>query len=149
VHVTREILLAAGAKFACSDLDAFCAEWSDGCEVTEETVARAVALGLDIDWAAQTLLCAPAREEYERIRDLAWEEYERVTVPAWKEYDRIIARAWKEYERVRGPAREEYERIRVPAWEEYERVTATVFLAACRIHDQRGSRLGDAAEDQP
>lgn len=53
-RLTSGLLLEHGA---CRDQVAkFKIEWPDGCDVTEATVARAVELKLDLQWAAQNLL---------------------------------------------------------------------------------------------
>ena len=60
--ITAAMLRAAGA---CSEQrEAFAAEWPDGCELNAETAARAVALGLDLDWFAVAFLSATALAAY-------------------------------------------------------------------------------------
>ena len=65
---------------ACKDqLAIVTREWPNGIPVTQASLDRAVALKLDIDWAAKTLLTATALVEYERVKAPAWAKYERVT----------------------------------------------------------------------
>ena len=53
------------AKGACADqLAIFEREWPDGCAVTLDDCHRAVALGLDLNWAAENLLPATAWNAY-------------------------------------------------------------------------------------
>ena len=64
---------------ACKDqLAIVTREWPNGIPVTQASLDRAVALKLDIDWAAKTLLTATALVEYERVKAPALAEYERV-----------------------------------------------------------------------
>ena len=113
-------------RSACvAQVEVFEREWPDGCVVTTETAQRAVALGLDIDWAARNLLSAPALAEYNKI-----------TAPAWAEYDKIRAPALAEYNKIKAPALAEYEKIRDAAWAEYEKITASAFVSACDMQDK-------------
>ena len=114
---------------ACKDqLAIVTREWPNGIPVTQASMDRAVALKLDIDWAAKTLLTATALVEYERVKAPALAEYERVKATARAEYERVRATALAEYERVRATAMVEYERVMATALAEYERVKATILL---------------------
>src|SRR5487761_2650295 len=80
MRITPEMLAAA---CACDNQAAiFAAEWPDGCEVTPEVAQRAVALGLDLNWAAEHLLPKTALAAYEAARATAWEA---VAAPAFVE----------------------------------------------------------------
>ena len=114
---------------ACKDqLAIVTREWPNGIPVTQASMDRAVALKLDIDWAAKTLLTATALVEYERVKAPALAEYERVKATAMVEYERVMATALAEYERVMATAMVEYERVMATALAEYERVKATILL---------------------
>ena len=47
-----------------------------------------------MSWICPQILTAPARAEYEKIRDAAWAEYEKIRDAAWAEYEKIEAPAW-------------------------------------------------------
>ena len=82
------------AKHACADqVRLFESLFKEGGDVTQEK-CLAVADKFDWDWAAQHLLPASARAEYERVTATAWAEYERVRAPAWAEYERVKALAF-------------------------------------------------------
>jgi len=69
VKITSDMLRCA---LACGDqLNVFEAEWPNGCTVDETVIHRAVALKLEIDFAARKFLPAPARKTYEEARALA------------------------------------------------------------------------------
>ena len=51
-------------------------------EVTE-ALAVEHADSFDWTWAANKLLSAPARAEYEKVRAAAWAEYDKVRAAAW------------------------------------------------------------------
>ena len=42
----------------------FATEWPKGCTVTLAVARRAAELGLDLEWAANNLLCAQARSQF-------------------------------------------------------------------------------------
>ena len=119
---------------ACKDqLAIVTREWPNGIPVTQASMDRAVALKLDIDWAAKTLLTATALVEYERVMAPAMVEYKRVMAPAMVEYERVTDTAMVEYERVRATALAEYERVKATARAKYERVTDTYQRAKVTI----------------
>ena len=62
-------------------------------EITEALCVEHAA-AFNWGWAAENLLTAPARAEYDRVRAPAWAEYDRVTAPALAEYERVRAAAW-------------------------------------------------------
>ncbi len=72
-------------------------------------------------WAAQNLLIALARGEYNRTRASAQAERKRTSAPALAEYNRAITHAWSEYLRAMVPARAEYECAMASARDEYNR----------------------------
>lgn len=66
MRITADQLRTADA---CeSQVAVFEAEWQDGMPVEDSSVDRIVALDLDVDWAANHLLTAPAWAEYKRVR---------------------------------------------------------------------------------
>lgn len=82
MRVTKKLLQELNA---CEDqVEAFAAEWPDGCEITAENLTRCIALGLNIEWFATLIWGA----EYERQRSPLWAEYERQRAPLWAEYKR-------------------------------------------------------------
>lgn len=120
MRITVEMLRE---REACGDqMDIFATRWPDGVEVTEDAALEAVALGLDIDWAAEELLSAPAQAEYHRAIEPAWAEYVRVTAPIRSEFDRAIAPVWAEFDRAIAPA-----------WAEFDRACARAFAAAAAM----------------
>lgn len=77
---------------ACEDqLAVFAREWPDGADVTRQNLERAVALGLDISWAAEHLLTDPALKVYYEARASAWKVYNEAMAPALKVYNEAAA----------------------------------------------------------
>ena len=115
--MTKKITLRTlKAKGACRDqCKRFAALFPEGVEVTEALCIEHAA-EFNWDWAAQSLLTAPALAEYKRT-----------TATALAEYDRVTASAWAEYQRTTAPALAEYQRTTAPAWVKYDRVTAATF----------------------
>jgi hypothetical protein len=90
---------------ACDDQVAtFEREWPDGCVPTLAICHRALALGLDLDWAARKLLPATAAKAYDQATATAWNAYAEAMAPARKAYNEAIAPAAKAYEEARAPA---------------------------------------------
>lgn len=81
--MTDRVLALSRLKGACkTQLSKIKAEWPDGIPLTEEAAARAVEMGLDIDWAADALLTDAARVEWGRARDAARAECVRAKAGA-------------------------------------------------------------------
>src|SRR5258708_10140837 len=57
-------------------------EWPAGIPLTKQAAQRAIQLGLSLDWAAKTLLTAPALAAYEKARAPALDAYEKARAPA-------------------------------------------------------------------
>ena len=125
MRITEALLRQHGA---CSEqARAFGGEWPDGCEVTEETVARAAALGLDAEWAADRLLSDEAREAYLAVERPALEAYRAATQPAWEAY-----RAAKQ------PARAAFLAVQQQAREAYRAECWRAFFAGWRVDHPDG-----------
>ena len=79
---------------ACSNeqVALFTKEWPEGCEVTADTLARAVELDLDLEWFVKVLR-APIGAEEKQVRADAWTTYNRAVADAWATYLRVIADA--------------------------------------------------------
>src|SRR3972149_6957627 len=108
MKITPELLRENNA--CTKQYDAFCAQWPRGAKVTLKNLQVAVELGLDLDWAAEKFLTAPALAEYEKVKAPALAEYEKVKAPAWAEYKKVKASALAEYEKVKAPAWAEYKK---------------------------------------
>ena len=65
-------------------------------EITKDLCLKH-ASDFDWAWAADNLLGASARAEYDKVCASAWAEYDKVCAPAWAEYDKVCASAWAEY----------------------------------------------------
>jgi hypothetical protein len=78
--LTAEILKKAGAW--CGQFFLFKELFPKGAEITEELCVKH-AYDFDWAWAAENLLSAPARAEYDRVTAPARAECDRVTAPAW------------------------------------------------------------------
>src|SRR5487761_2629538 len=117
MRITSEMLTEADA---CDNQAAiFAAEWPDGCEVTPEVAQRAVALGLDLNWAAEHLLPKTALAAYEAARATAWATYQAATAPALAAYEAARrATAWAASEAGWAPVRAAYKAARAPAFVE-------------------------------
>ena len=81
-------------RAACpGQVEKFRAEFGASVAITPDTIRRAAAADLDLDWAAEKLLTAPARKAYEDAR-----------APARKAYEDARATARKAYEDATAPA---------------------------------------------
>jgi hypothetical protein len=115
------------------------AEWPEGIPLTKKAAVRAAELGLDFDWAARTLLPAPAWAEYEKVVAAALAEYEKVVAAAWAEYEKVVAPALAEYEKVVAAAWAEYKKVQAAAWAEYKKVRAAALLALL-LKSEKGAK---------
>ena len=77
---------------ACSEeqVRIFTKEWPEGGEVTVDTLKRAVALDLDLEWFVKALR-VPTGAEEKQVRTDAWTQYNRAVADAWATYLRVIA----------------------------------------------------------
>ena len=75
-------------------------------EVTPDTLARALAVDLNLGWLARRVLSPPVLASLTRTTDAAWAEYIRVTNAARAGYRtrRVANAALAEYVRVRDAA---------------------------------------------
>jgi len=103
MQITMGMLLQADA--CNSQIAIFAEEWPEGGEVTLATCQRAEQLGLDLDWAAESLLKAPAWAEYKKVKAAALAEYEKVKAPAF-----VAAVALQDTEGAAHDARHDGER---------------------------------------
>src|SRR5487761_2795266 len=132
MRITSEMLTEADA---CDNQAAiFAAEWPDGCEVTPEVAQRAVALGLDLNWAAEHLLPKTALAAYEAARATAWATYLAAPAPALAAYDAARrATAWAAYQAARAPAGAAFEAAWATARAAYKAARAPAFVEACKM----------------
>lgn len=117
--ITTQLLHAAGA---CSNQIAeFELRFGTSAEVTEDA-CESVSHVFDYDWAASNLLSLrawreflpikiKARQEYERITDIAFQRIQRAK-PNTSEYETL----WKEYGIISNKAWDNYQRIKVRAF---------------------------------
>jgi len=127
MKITHEYLVGLGAS--CEQLDTFSEEWPDGAEVTLDNCLRAAELHLNLDWLAEKMFPARAREAFEQARAPALEAYRQATAPAREAFEQARATAWEAYEQATAPAREAFEQARATAWEAYEQATAPALEA--------------------
>ena len=74
---------------ACpGQLATFELEWPKGVVPTLAACRRALALGLDLNWAARVLMPAPALKAYDEACATAWKAYNEARAAAF-------ARAWR------------------------------------------------------
>ena len=102
-------LKAAGA---CIDqVQIFAKRWPRGCPVTAANLRIAIKLRLDIDWAAQHFLSAPAKAAFVEAcapaRAAFVEAYVTARATAWAAYD-ACAPARAAFEKACAPARAAY-----------------------------------------
>jgi len=64
---------------------------------TKKNIRRAFAAGMDVNWLAEKILCAPA-----------WAKFEEVCDPAWAKYKEVRASAWAKYKEVRNASLVEF-----------------------------------------
>ncbi len=100
-------------KKACSDQVAiFVKEWPEGAKPTLVNCQRAVKLGLDLGWFAESFLSSSAWEAYKKAKASAWKAYDKATASieeaykktrtsAWEAYDKAITSAWEAYDKAR------------------------------------------------
>jgi len=98
--------------------------WPEGAEVTLENCHKAAAAGLDLHWAAENLLPAPARKAWAQSRALARQECEEAAALAWKACLKAMVIVRKEHCKAWPPAWKAYQEDMTPAWEEYEETMA-------------------------
>ena len=93
------------AVAACPEQIAiFAAEWPKGGEVTLVNCRRAVALGLDLDFAAWHLLGAEAQRVYDAARAEAQRVYEAARAEAQRVYYAAMAEPRRVYEAATAEA---------------------------------------------
>ena len=56
-------------------IDLFCAEWPEGSEVTQDSLARAAAIGLNLEWFAKRVLPPQVYDELQSQRDTLYADY--------------------------------------------------------------------------
>ena len=115
---------------ACKDqIAVFRVTFGDGdTPITPEMITRAYCAGLDLDWAAEYLLTAPAWKAYKAAMAQAWEAYEAAKAPAREAYEAAMAQTWKAYEAATAQAQEAYEAATAPAREAYEAAMAQALI---------------------
>lgn len=99
-YITLKQLRGAGA--CASTLKTFEQLFGSRMSVSEKRAVEAAEAGLDINWATEKLLRAPARAAYRRIRDDARADYWRILADARAEHKRIADDAWAEYCRTKA-----------------------------------------------
>ena len=129
---------------ACSQqVEIFRAEWPEGCEITKQTVLRAVELKLDIEWAAENLLSKEAFRSYQKARAPHWNTYQEACAPHLKAYNEAVAPLYKAYEEACAPHLKAYEEACAPhyktyneacvqLYKAYQEARAIAFLEACQ-----------------
>src|SRR5487761_2419652 len=123
MRITSEMLTEADA---CDNQAAiFAAEWPDGCEVTPEVAQRAVALGLDLNWAAEHLLPKTALAAYEAARATAWATYQAARAPALAAYEAVAAPAFVEACGIADEERSQNETIGFPLVSKNDQIDLT------------------------
>jgi len=117
MHVTSEMLRE---KDACEDqVLIFEREWSDGIDVTLDSLMRAIDLGLDLYWFAKNFLPAPAfhkaiapeREAYNKVIDREREVYHNTVAQERVSYHKTIASALESFHKTVASARESYDKV--------------------------------------
>ena len=137
------------AKRACSpQLTKFTELFPEGTEITETLCVQHASV-FQWAWAAENLLSAPARAEYDKVRASAWAEYDKVCASTRAEYGKASAAAaaaaaeynetckiprlafekatagltWAEYSED-TPEALEYKKVSKAAWTKYLQVRA-------------------------
>ena len=118
------------AATCSSQVAIFRAEWPDGCEVTEAACLRAMALGLDLWWAAENLLTPGQQGVYRAAHDDAWRVYETACVEAWRVYQDSTDDPWRVRDAATAAAWRVYWDASHDAWLVYREATARAFAAA-------------------
>jgi uncharacterized protein YeaC (DUF1315 family) len=111
--------------YACPEQVAIMrSEWPDGVEVTKESLLRAMALGLDLNWWAQHALPAPLRRAYEEALAPLQRAYEEAVAPLRRAYEEAKAPLRRAYEEAEAPLWRAYEEAKAPLWRAYEEAKA-------------------------
>ena len=114
-------------KGACAEQRAlFRKLFGTSVEVTEALAVEHPA-SFSWTWAANKLLSAAARAEYDKARAAARAECDKVTAAARAECDKVRAPARAEYEKVTAAARAEYNKVHAAAWAECDKVRAAAW----------------------
>jgi hypothetical protein len=128
--MTRKITPALLRKYrACDEQVAiFETEWPDGTEVTPATVARAIELGLNLEWGVRLLpprvraeyhaKVFPIRAQYAARVAPIWAEYHAKVFPIRAQYAARVAPIWAEYHAKVFPIREECDAKVAAIWAE-------------------------------
>ena len=125
MRVTAEMLQAENA---CPDqVGIFAAEWPDGVEVTESTLARAHDLGLDVEWWVAHCLPAPIQAEYDKQMAPISAEYDKQVDTIRAEYRKQVAPIQAEYDKQMAPISAEYRKQVAPIWAEYDKQMAPIW----------------------
>jgi len=69
-------------------------------------------------------LLKPARDEYERVIQVAWDKYKEVEQAAWAKHEKVERPAWAKYKKVIQAARDEYKKVKRSAWAKYKKQAA-------------------------
>ena len=125
MKITAEQLRLAAANDP--DVSALLAEWPDGVEITPDNCLRAMAIGFNIDRAAEYLMSESTKDTYVDLAKSAKEEFNATK-----------AEAQKTCEHIKGPAQREYERKRDAAWSKF---TPKLAVAFCTAIDQQVETL--------
>ena len=115
----------------------FATEWPKGCTVTLAVARRAAELGLDLEWAANNLLCAQARIQFAEAVATASRVYDKAVVPSSRVYDKAVVPASRVYAEAVATARRVYDEAVATASRVYDEERACAFVAACDLHDSK------------
>jgi hypothetical protein len=130
MKVTTALLRRKGA--CATQVDKFAALFPAGVEVTE-ALCIAHAPMFNWNWAARSLLRAPARKAYDKACATAWKACDETCAPARKAYAEACAPARKAYEEACAPARKAYAEACAPARKAYEEACASAFGRAAEL----------------
>ena len=115
----------------------FATEWPKGCTVTLAVARRAAELGLDLEWAANNLLCAQARSQFVEAVAPARRVYDEAMAPALRVYVEAVAPARRVHDKAVAPARRVHDKALATASRVYDEERACAFVAACDLHDSK------------
>ena len=100
-------------------IDLFCKEWPEGSEVTQDSLARADAIGLDLEWLALFGLPPQVYDELLAQRARLFADYRDKCAALPPDYLSKCAALYDDYEAGRAPLFASYEELSAPLYGDF------------------------------
>ena len=115
-------------------IDLFCKEWPEGCEVTHDSLARANALGLDLEWLALFGLPPQVYDELQSQRDTLYADYRDKCAALPPDYLSKCAALYDDYESSLAALYEDFLTKRAALYDDYQAKYAARLISALLKH---------------